>query len=70
MVTGRLGAVMAKYFVETAALLTVTEADPEFVAVTVIALLLPEVTLPKSRFATARERVPDCWLEDGPELTP
>lgn len=70
-VTGRLGAVSTKYLVEMAAPLTVTEADPVFVAMTLNALLLPAVTLPKSRLAAVSDRVPDCWPpEGGPALTP
>jgi hypothetical protein len=59
-VIGRLGATREKYLVEIAALLTVTDAGPEFVAVTVRFLLLPAATLPKSRVVLRRERVLDC----------
>jgi hypothetical protein len=70
-VIGRLGAIREKYWVEIAALLTLTDAGPEFVAVTVRVLLLPAVTLPKSRVAVSRERVLDCfWLEEPAALTP
>lgn len=62
-VTGRLGAVREKNLVETAALLIVRSAVPEFVAVNVAVLLLPAVTLPKFRVVTDVERVPDCWFE-------
>src|SRR5271169_2344319 len=55
-VIGRLGATREKYLVEIAALLTVTDAGPELVAVTVRVLLLPAATLPKSRLAVSRER--------------
>ena len=48
---GRVGAVREKYFVESATLLIVTEAVPEFVAVAVRVLLLPAVTLPKFKAA-------------------
>ena len=44
---------------EIDALLTVTEAVPVFDAVTVRVLLVPLVTLPKSRLAPLRDRVPD-----------
>src|ERR1700758_2545836 len=46
-VTGRVGAVREKYLVEIATLLIVTEAVPEFVAVVLIVLLPPALTLPK-----------------------
>lgn len=58
--TGSAGEVMAKYLVETEALLTLTVALPELVAVTVRVLLVPGVTSPKSRFALPRTRFPDC----------
>jgi hypothetical protein len=55
MVTGRLGELRAKYLVETATLLMVTPAVPEFVAIVDTILLLPAFTLPKARdgFVTA-----------------
>lgn len=58
MVTGKLGAVSAKYLVEMATLLIVTEAEPVFVAVVDTVLLLPAFTLPKAKDALAREIVP------------
>src|ERR1700676_3757413 len=58
-VIGRLGATKEKYLVEIAALLTVTDAGPEFVPVAVRLLLLPAATLPKSRLVVSRERVLD-----------
>ncbi len=71
IVTGRLGAVKEKYLVETDALLILTDADPEFVAVTVRVLLLPAATLPKSSVAVSRERVLECcWPEEPAALTP
>ncbi len=57
-VIGRLGAVTEKYFVELEAALMVREAVPEFVAVMDKVLLDPTVTLPKSSFVEASERVP------------
>jgi len=57
---GRLGAVRAKYLVETEAELTVTESGPELVAFTVMVLLLPAATFPKFRLPLARERVVVC----------
>jgi len=58
IVAGRLGAMSAKYLVEMAALLSVTALVPELVAVTAIGLLLPTATLPKSRAAAPKDRVP------------
>jgi len=69
-VTGRLGAVKEKYLLEIETLLMVTDAGPEFVAVTDRVLLLPAATLPKSRVADSRERVLCCWLEEPAALTP
>ena len=60
MVTGRLGAVTWKYLLETATLLMVTAAEPEFVAVVDIVLLLPAFTLPKARDEFVTEIVPLC----------
>jgi hypothetical protein len=57
MVTGRLGAVREKYLVEIVALLTVTDAVPELVALTVRVLLPPAATLPKFKLESARERL-------------
>jgi len=47
-----------KYLVEIDTLLTVIEAVPVFDAVTVNVLLVPVVTLPKSRLAPLRDRMP------------
>lgn len=58
IVTGKLGALSAKYLVEMATLLMVTAAEPEFVAVVDIVLLLPALTLPKANDEFAREIVP------------
>jgi hypothetical protein len=58
IVRGRLGALIAKYLVETDALEIVTDAVPELVAVTVRVLLPPAPTLPKSRLAFPSEKVP------------
>ena len=57
--TGGAGEVMAKYLVETEALLTLTVVLPELVAVTVRVLLVPGVTSPKSRLSLPRTRFPD-----------
>lgn len=62
---GRLGAVTEKYFVDTEALLIVTDLVPEFVAVTVSVLLPPAVTFPKLTLKLPRARLPFCV---GPEL--
>ena len=70
-VIGRLGVTREKYLVEIAAALTVTDAGPEFVAVTVRVLLLPAATLPKSRVVVNRERVLDWgWTEEFAVLRP
>ena len=55
---GRVGDVMEKYLVENVTLPTVTDAVPEFVAVTVTVLLPPGATLPKSTDVLSREIVP------------
>lgn len=60
MVAGKLGAVTTKLPLATVALLTVTAADPEFVAVTVSVLVSPRTTLPKSMLVFASDRVPSC----------
>jgi hypothetical protein len=59
IVIGRLVVLREKYWLEIDALLTVIEALPVFDAVTVSVLLVPAVTLPKSRLALLRARVPD-----------
>jgi len=55
---GRLGDLNAKYLLEMAAALMLTGAFPEFVALTVRALLMPGATLPKFKAELARERLP------------
>lgn len=57
---GRVGALNEKYWLEIEALVTVIEAVPVFEAVTVSVLLMPAVTLPKSRLALFRDKVPAC----------
>lgn len=72
-VAGKLGAVTEKFAFDTVALLMVTAADPEFVAVTVSVLVAPVITLPKSMLAFARDRSPICgWVSLGelPALSP
>ena len=73
MVAGKLGAVTAKLLLDTVALLTVTAADPVFVAVTVSVSVVPATTLPKSMLAFASDKVPTCcWVSLGglPALSP
>ena len=73
MVAGKLGAVTTKLLLETVALLTVTAADPEFVAVTLRVFVAPATTLPKSTLAFASDRFPICcWVFLGglPALSP
>jgi hypothetical protein len=67
MVAGSEGAVKAKYLVETEALVIVTAALPEFVAVTFRILVVFGLTSPKSRLALPITRFPDCW-PPPPEL--
>jgi len=58
MMSGRDVAESAKYLVEKVALLIVSEAEPEFVAVTETALLLPTATVPKFKELLLNVRVP------------
>jgi len=68
---GREGAAKAKDWLEKEALLTVTDADPVFVAFTVKVLLLPVVTEPKSTLAAPSDKVPALVCEfDLLVLTP
>lgn len=60
IVTGRLGALNEKYLVEMVTLVTVTDAVPVFDTVTVKVLLVPAVTVPKSRLAPLKDKVPVC----------
>ena len=60
IVTGRLGPLREKFWLEIATLLIVTEAAPVFETVVVSVLLVPAVTLPNSRLALPRTKVPDC----------
>ncbi len=55
---GTFGVASAKDWLENEALLTVTEADPVFVAFTVRVLLLPVVTEPKSTLDAPSDKVP------------
>ena len=73
MVTGKLGAVTTKLLLDTVALLTVTAADPEFVAATLSVSVVPATTLPKSMLAFASDKVPTCCgvsLGGLPALSP
>src|SRR3954464_3946452 len=73
MVAGKLGAVTTKLLLDTVALLTVTAADPELVAVTVSVSVVPATTLPKSMLGFASDKVPSCgWVSLGglPALSP
>src|SRR6185437_3385813 len=74
MMAGKLGADTTKLLVETVALLTVTAADPELVAVKVRVFVVPATTLPKSTVAFASDRFPICccWVSLGglPALSP
>jgi hypothetical protein len=69
--TGRVGALNEKYWLEIVALLTVMEAVPVLVAVMVSVLLVPAVTLPKSRVPVFNDKVPPtgCVIA-GLELNP
>lgn len=58
ILTGRLGAVSAKYFVETEALLTFIELVPVLLTDSVSVLLVPAGTLPKFKADAANERLP------------
>ena len=55
MVIGRLGELREKYLVEIAMLVMVSDADPEFVAVVEMVLLVPVLTLPKFKEADVNE---------------
>jgi len=68
--TGSVGEVIAKYLVETEALLMLTVLLPELVAVTLRFLLVPGVTSPKSRLALPRAKFPDCWPPELDWLNP
>ena len=58
MVTGRLGAVNEKYFVDTEALLTLTDALPLLLTESVSTLLLPAATLPKFKACAPNDKLP------------
>jgi hypothetical protein len=58
--TGRVGETIAKFLVETEALLMLTVLLPVLVAVTVRLLLVFGGTSPKSRLALPKIKFPDC----------
>jgi hypothetical protein len=58
IVTGRLGAVNEKYFVDTDALLTLTDVFPVLLTESVSTLLLPAATLPKSNACAPNDKLP------------
>jgi len=70
-VSGRLSAVTAKYLLEIATLLMVSEAAPEFVALKVAVLLPPTATLPKLTIPVPKDKpVVVCELDEPTELIP
>lgn len=58
MVTGRLGAVNEKYFVDTEALLMLADVFPVLLTDSVSVLLLPAATLPKSKACAPNDKLP------------
>lgn len=70
--TGRVGLVIAKYWVETEAALIVSEVVPVLVAEIARDLLFPAATLPKLSVLLENDNAPTCgWpLPEPPELTP
>jgi hypothetical protein len=68
---GKVGEVTAKFWLELVTLLTVSDAVPVLVAVSVSDLLPPDTTLPKARVVLPSEKALDCcWLVFGPSLKP
>jgi hypothetical protein len=57
-VTGRLGAVNEKYFVDTDALLMLADVFPVLLTESVSILLLPAATLPKSKACEPNDKLP------------
>ncbi len=70
MVTGRLGAVSEKYFVDTEALLMLTELLPVLLTESVSDLLLPAAALPKFKDCAPNDKLPvvGVGLVEGDEL--
>jgi hypothetical protein len=58
IVTGRLGAVNEKYFVDTEALLMLADVLPVLLTESVSVLLLPASTLPKSKACAPNDKLP------------
>jgi hypothetical protein len=58
IVTGRLGAVNEKYFVDTDALLRLADVFPVLLTESVSILLLPAATLPKSNACAPNDKLP------------
>jgi len=58
IVTGRLGAVSEKYFVDTEALLMLADVFPVLLTESVSILLLPAATLPKSKACEPNDKLP------------
>ena len=58
IVTGRLGAVSEKYFVDTEALLMLADVFPVLLTESVSTLLLPAATLPKSNACAPNDKLP------------
>ena len=58
IVTGRLGAVSEKYFVDTDALLMLADAFPVLLTESVSTFLLPAATLPKSKACAPNDKLP------------
>lgn len=66
-----MGALKAKYLLETDALAMATALVPEFVIVRVRVFVVFGETWPKLRLALARTNVPICWVVPPPDwLTP
>jgi hypothetical protein len=60
IVTGRPGPLKEKYWLEIAMLLIVTEVVPVFEMLALSVLLVPSVTLPKSKLTLPITKAPDC----------
>ena len=58
IVTGRLGAVNEKYFVDTDALLMLADVFPVLLTESVSTLLLPAATLPKFNACAPNDKLP------------
>ena len=58
ILTGRLGAVKEKYFVDTDALLMLADVFPVLLTESVSILLLPAATLPKFKACESNDKLP------------